>query len=220
MEAALFHYYQVIGVDLSSGMLIQASRKISTLIQGNMIQLPFASSVFSGAYFMQSLHHIGANLNILPEERNYARAQAISEAIRVVKSGRIIIIQRDPLQNQAVWFWKYFPQALQKKLQIQPKVRDITEILRQLGIKDVHAIPLNDPMAKGFYKPQAPLDPKFRRAFSDFSYLSKQEVDQGIDNLRKAIQDGSVAIEIETCKRNFNQLGGTVHLIHGLKTQE
>jgi hypothetical protein len=131
----------------------------------------------------------------------------------------VVIIQRDPYQNQAVWFWKYFPTALQTKLQIQPKVSDITTMLQNAGFKDVEAIPIDDPMAKRFYDPTAPLDPQFRDSFSEFSYLTPEDIGEGVMKLNAAIQDGSVEIEINNCKERFRELGGTVFLIFGNKVQ-
>jgi SAM-dependent methyltransferase len=218
MESALSEYIQVFGLDLSRGMLAQAAGRGIDLVLGNMTQIPFRSGIFSGIYCMQSLHHVGANLDISPDDRVKARYEVLKEARRVIKTGPLIIIQRDPTQNQAVWFWKYFPAALQTKLKIQPRVKEITNMLENLGFEKIVATPVDDPMAKRFYDPKAPLDPQFRNSFSDFSYLTPEEVDKGKMEIMAAIKEGTVEKEIDKCKNRFEVLGGTVYLIRGLKT--
>jgi len=220
MEMALSEHISVLGLDRSHGMLNQAQGRIEHLAQGDMTRMPFEDSSFSGAYFMQSLHHVGANLSIRSEERDKARRKAISEATRVVSHGSIILIQRDPSQNQTVWFWKYFPKALETKLQIQPKITTLVEWFVGAGLSDVQAAPINDPMAKRFFEPDSPLDPIFRRSFSEFSYLSDEDVDQGVEKLKESIQNGFVIQEIENCKQQFKKIGGTVFLIHGIKKSQ
>jgi hypothetical protein len=198
-------------------MLTQAGNRIEYLIQGDMVALPFKNEAFLGLYFMQSFHHVGANLEISPETRDNIRKQVLKEAIRILHYGSLVIIQRDPIQNQAVWFWKYFPQALDTKMKIQPKVADLVHWLQDLGLSNVNAIPIDDPMALNFYEPTSPLDPKFRRSFSEFSYITEGETIRGIARLRNAIKDGSVHDMIAQCKGDFRKIGGTVFIISGEK---
>jgi len=217
MEAELLATsIEIFGLDRSIGMLMQARSRVTHLSQGDMTQMPFATNSFGGAYFMQSLHHVGANLKLSSEERTAARKQALQEAIRLVRAGPIGIIQRDPSQNQAVWFWRYFPSPLDTKMVIQPKVTQVAQWLRELGLSEVEVTPINDPMAKNFYDPKSPLDPSYRRSFSDFSYLSEEAVTQGLARLRADIADGSVMEKIDTCRQRFAEIGGTVHFISAL----
>jgi hypothetical protein len=217
MEKALSNYFNILGLDRSIGMLTQARNRLALLSQADMNALPFRNDTFSGLYFMQSLHHVGANLDITPEMRNQARKWVLLEAYRVLHRGSIVIIQRDPIQNKAVWFWKYFPQALETKLKIQPEVSVLARWLQELGLSKVTAIPIDDPMANHFFDPTSPLDPAFRRSFSEFSYLSDYEVEQGLDRLQRAIKTGSVKKVIAKCKEDFKRIGGTVFMIFAEK---
>lgn len=217
-EQALSRQLDIIGLDRSSGMLQQARNRILFLAQGDMAFLPFENRTFAGVYFMQSLHHIGANLEITDQQREQARIHVLKEAMRTLDRGPVVIVQRDPSQNAAVWFWKYFPQALETKLKIQPRVDTILDWLRDLMLTDIQAVPIDDPMARGFYEPASPLDPAFRRSFSDFTYLSEDEIKEGIERLQNAVQDGSVHIEIQACKERFKELGGTVFMISAQKS--
>jgi len=216
-EAILSSSFDVTGLDVFFEMLKIAKKRISTCIVGNMVTMPFSDCKFDGLYFMQSLHHAGANFDISHNERIKVRRSALKEAWRVLRKGPLVIIQRDPSQNQAVWFWKYFPEALQKKLVIQPPVKDLIKWLKDLGLSKVTAAPIADPMVKGFYDAGAPLNPCFRKSFSEFSYLTDDEMDAGVKNLRKAISNGSAWEEIKKCKERFDKLGGTVFVVSWLK---
>lgn len=150
-EFILSEKIPILGLDRSIGMIGKAKDRIQNVLLGDMTSLPFAKHQFSGAYFMQSLHHVGANLTIRKNERDLARKTALKEAIRVVHQGPIFIVQRDPSQNKAVWFWKYFPRALEVKLKIQPKIEMYVEWFEGFGLKDVTAEAIHDPMIQGFF---------------------------------------------------------------------
>jgi len=75
-------------------------------------------------------------------------------------------------------------------------------------------------MAKGYYNPTSPLDPKFRRSFSEFSYLTDGQIKQGIDNLQQAIENGTVIDVISECKKKFVEIGVTVFMISARKPNE
>ena len=214
-EEAVFGGRSVVGVDRSREMLRIARKRIPKCVQADMTSLPFADRMFDGVCFVQSLHHVGANLNITPQEREEARKTALREAYRVLRSGPIAIVQRDPSQNEAVWFWKYFPTALATKLVIQPRIETVESWLTDLGFCDLMATAVDDPMISGFYSPEAPLDPAFQRSFSEFSYLSSAELETGMEELRSAISEDSVEAEIEACRRTFAQIGGTVFVLSG-----
>jgi SAM-dependent methyltransferase len=207
----------IVGLDMSFRMLSISKTRIQHTVCGNMLSLPFKNNIFDGIYFIQSLHHIGANLQISEHTRNESRKRAISEAKRVLQRGPFVIVQRDPSQNQAVWFWKYFPKALETKLIIQPRVSTILSWLEESGLDNIKATAIDDPMIQGFYEPTAPLDPGFRRSFSEFSYLTDEDMAAGVRGLQEAIESGAVYEEIEECKRNFKKIGGTVFAITAIK---
>lgn len=216
-EAILSRKLAIVGMDRSNGMIGKAKERISNVILGDMTCLPFAKKSFSGVYFMQSLHHVGANLGINPEQRNDVRKSVLKEILGVLNQGPLFIVQRDPSQNQAVWFWKYFPRAVEIKMMIQPKIEMLVEWLENMGLENVTAEPIHDPMIQGFYDPKAPLDAGFRRSFSEFSYLSEDDIQIGLRKLISANDDGSVMDDIEACKLRFSEIGGTVFVISGEK---
>lgn len=216
-EAALNIDCNVIGLDKSKGMLKISRQRIANCINGDMLNLPFKDHMFDDCYFMQSFHHIGANFDISNDERIKARKQVLTEAMRILKKGHIVIVQRDPSQNKSVWFWKYFPKALEKKLIIQPPIKDVIKWLSEVGFMDITANPVDDPMIKGFYDFNAPLNPSFRKSFSEFSYLSENEMEDGVRRLRRAIADGSAVKHIEESKTTFSEIGGTVFVVSAHK---
>ncbi len=216
-EEVLGRQWKIFGVDKSESMLRIARTRLQHCVHADMLDLPFDDRTFDAVYFVQSLHHAGGNLESTAPERDSARIRALREAVRVLKSGPLAIVQRDPSQNAAVWIWKYFPEALERKLILQTSVATLSLWLKNLGLTQVTAEPLQDTMLEGFFDPKAPLDPAFQRAYSDFSYLSETELQAGMSRLRAAIDDGSVVEVIEAGKQRFAAIGGTIFLVHGVK---
>ncbi len=219
-EQALRERFRIIGVDRSEGMLGFAKDRMEDCIRADMSQLPFEDCTFHAVYYVHSLHHLGANFTISPSERDEARVAALREAVRVMRSGPLSIVQRDHCQNKAVWFWRYFPKALERRLVIQPQVATIAEWLTVIGLDEVTATPVEDSLIDGFYDARAPLDPAFRRAYSDFSFLTPKELDAGLASLGRAISSGSVHAEIERSQKSFEAIGGTVFVVSASKTED
>lgn len=216
-EEAVFDGKGVVGLDRSEEMLRIAEGRMEECVHGDMLNLPFEDGIFNGVYFVQSLHHVGANLEMEEPERVAARRRALGEAFRVLKQGPMAIVQRDPTQNAAIWFWDYFPKALATKLIIQPPVEVLMSWLRKLGMEQVTAVAVDDPMIDGFYTAEAPLQEAFQRSFSEFSYLSPTDLAEGMRELQAAIKAGRVEGEIEECRRRFATIGGTVFVISAMK---
>lgn len=216
-EEAVFEGRGVVGLDQSEGMLHVAQSRLSRVVKGNMVSLPFEDASFSGAYFVQSLHHVGANAMASAHDRTAMRTKAIAEAVRVVAEGPIAVVQRDPSQNAAVWFWHYFPEALKVKLEIQPSIATVSEWFEQCGLISIDATPLDDPMITGFYEPTSPKNASFRRAFSEFSYLTVEQLEKGLNALKSDIDSGKVYERIDSCRKRFADIGGTVYGIAGFR---
>lgn len=210
----------VVGLDKSPGMLRIARTRIPRCVLADMRELPFGDGSCAGVCFIQSLHHVGNNFRIGESERIAERRRALQEAFRVMVAGPVAIVQRDPSQNEAVWFWRYFPKALERKLVIQPRIDTVMQWLEDAGFACPEALPLDDPMIKGFYDPRAPLDPGFRKSFSEFSYLSDQDIQDGIRQLQRAVESGSASAAIQESKHRFAEIGGTVFLVTAEKPPE
>ena len=100
-EAILSEKFKLVGVDRSDAMIRKAIERIPNAILGDMTSLPFPKNSFLGAYFMQSLHHVGANMNIGMHQRNDSRRIVLQQTLNLISHGPVFIIQRDPSQNQA-----------------------------------------------------------------------------------------------------------------------
>ena len=216
-EKEINKIFKIAGLDRSIKMLKLAKKCQKFSVNGDMLNLPFSDNSFNGLYFMQSFHHVGSSFDLSPLDRITARKQVLKEAFRVLQEGYILIFQRNAAQVRAVWFWKYFPEALEKKLIIQPSVSMIFEYLQECGFQEIKAESVNDDMIEGFYDPEAPLKKSFRNAFSEFSFLSGEAVSKGMKKLKNAIKDGSVYSEIAACRKRFSEIGGSVFMISGIK---
>ena len=216
-ESELAAGRSVVGLDLSLGMLAAEMGRPMRRVNADMVELPFRPSSFDGVMALQSLHHVGGNLLVSAQVRAGARTAALREAYRVLGSGRLVIVVTDPHQARHVWFWRYFPEALERKLVLQPSVDDIEGWLRRIGFDVVRSVPFHDPMIEGFHDQDAPLSPAFRDSFSEFDYLSRRETEAGIKRLSAAIADGSVATAIQESRDAFEELGGNVTVVVGEK---
>jgi SAM-dependent methyltransferase len=216
-EAELAPAYDLVGLDLSARMLAIAKHRLRRVVRGDMLKLPFPGCSFGGGYCVQSLHHVGATFDITTGERTAARKNVLREIWRVLAAGPCAVVQRDPSQNKAVWFWKYFPEALERKMIIQPPVAAIKEWMAEIGFTAIEAVPIVDEMNRRFYEPEAPLTPAFTRSFSEFSYLSPAELAAGKERLRTAITSGQVHEDIRRSQERFEEIGGHLFVVHGYK---
>ncbi len=207
--------FAVTGMDLSIGMAGIAQNRRLDIVLGNMADLPFRSSTFHAVIMNQSFHHVGGSLSISSSQRKRLRQDVINECRRVLRDpgGQVILIQSSPKQNAAVWFWKYFPEALERKLKIQPEIDELISYFRQAEFNPIRAIPYSAEIIDGFYSAQAPLKAEFRSSFSEFSYLAENEVADGISRLRTAILNGEVDREIEASRERFRELGGNLIMV-------
>jgi SAM-dependent methyltransferase len=83
---------------------------------------PFDDNAFDGVYLNQSLHHVGAEDG--SSIRNEKRARVFEEIFRVLKDGgKVVVVQSSADQLRRVWWWKFWPEALARKLIIHPSIR-------------------------------------------------------------------------------------------------
>ena len=216
-ESSLTMPGHIVGLDQSRQMLNIARERVEICLQANMVELPFQNGLFDGAYFVHSLHHVGGSLDVPDGVRDAMRRQVLAETTRVISSGPLCIIQRDPSQSEAIWFWKYFPEALKTKLVLQPKVSTLMSWFKELGLTSVCATPVDEPMIQGFYDWQALLTPEFRKSFSEFSYMTDDEIEAGVKMLTDSANKGLVEQEIENCKKRFAEIGGATFIVSGIK---
>lgn len=202
---------QLVGLDLSAGMLVQAKSKNSRamLIRGNALFMPFYDKIFDAAYCIQVLHHISD------------KSRFMSGVYRVLKGeGRFVIQSCSHNQLSTFWQYHYFPRALEiDKIRI-PDFSEISDMLVQAGFKDisVHVCPLEDISEVIFRKePELFLEKRYRDGWSVFSLLTTQEVEEGCEKIKDDIRAGRTAEVVATFNKKAKQIGGRVSFIRSIK---
>ncbi|MFZ3077732.1 MAG: methyltransferase domain-containing protein [Candidatus Aenigmatarchaeota archaeon] len=217
-EAVLSNYLNVEGIDLSKEMAAKAIEKGVNAKTGDMRSLEYEDNTFDAVYAIQSFHHVAESFNLSGAERYDERLKVIKEAFRVLKKGGVlVIIQSDPEQNKAVWFWKYFSKALEKKLVIQSKIEEIKNMMETTGFKNIDSEAYADFLFRNFYDESGPLKKEFRASYSEFGYLNAREIEKGCELLKKDIETRKVSRVIEEGKEKFNRLGGNLTIVDGKK---
>ena len=202
---------QLVGLDLSAGMLAQAKSKgmSAMLIRGNVFLMPFYEEAFDAAYCIQVLHHI-------PDKSRF-----ISEVYRVLKKeGRFVIQSCSHDQLKTFWQYHYFPRALEIDKMRIPDFTEISDMLVQTGFKDisVHVCPFEDISEVIFSKePELFLDKRYRDGWSVFSLLTTQEIADGCEKIKDDIRAGRTAEVIATFNQKARRIGGRVSFIRGVK---
>jgi ubiquinone/menaquinone biosynthesis C-methylase UbiE len=119
--------HEVIGIDLSQGMLSRAKLKHTSLICGTADQLPFAADRFDVVYCVNALHH-------------FVRKEAfIREAARLLrKGGALAIIGMDPHGQRDRWYiYDYFPGTYEADLLRFPSIPRIASWVDVAGFSDI-----------------------------------------------------------------------------------
>ena len=195
----------VIGIDLSEGMLEQARAKHVNLVYGDITQLPLKSETFDGALAMQVLHHVGE------------KEQFLSEAHRVLRKQAAVAIHTCSHQQiKTFWLYHYFPRGLVVDLARIPDLQEIISLLEKVGFSDVDIeicyqnIVIDE-------TPERYLDKDYHNSSSTFAFLAEEDIESGCDKIRRESQSGA-AIDIvrEAEARIAGEVGGST-IIYGRK---
>ena len=220
-EEALSKRYKfnIIGLDNSKEMVKLTRKKGIKAVLGSMTNLKiFKSNSFDGVYEIRAIHHVGANFHISDKERNNLRQKTVNEVYRVVKKGGTFVsVNSDPVQNKALWFWYYFPKAIERKLKLQTKTMDLIKWMKNSGFKNIGIERMEDDVLPNMDNPRILLHKNVRNSISDFSYLSKDELKKGLQKLKKGIESGKAFKTVKFYREKMKKLGGALTITYGRK---
>ncbi len=210
---------RLFGLDISPDMLEHARRKTTGFRVGlacaDLERLPLAAGAFDAVYMVHALHHLGGDPELPPPRREIRRRAALAELHRVLSAGgRLCIVQSDPWQNQANCLWsRYFPQALERKLSLQPESGQVAAWLRAAGFVDVEVRAFEDWLTRPVFNLQFVLDDRFLPVYSEFSYLTPMELAQGRSFLAADIESGRLSQLVRESYARYMAGGGNVTAI-------
>lgn len=211
--------FEVVGLDNSKEMIrLTKGRGIEAVLTSMVDLNMFEDESFDGVYEIRAIHHVAGNFRASDKERKKLRQQTINEAYRVLrKGGMFVSVNSDPIQNKALWFWYYFPEAIQRKVIIQIKIKDLIKWMKNAGFKDIGTERMKDDVVPNMVDPRILLGKKVRNSISDFSYLTQKELRKGLRKLKKEIESGKAVKTVEFYRKKMNKLGGAVAITYGKK---
>jgi len=176
IEAALAETIdlEVVGVDVSFGMLAEARAKIprASWIQADSSRLPLRDEAFDCVLILYMLHH-------LPDFR-----VVIRNACAALREGRLVIVTASHKQIDDSFSSRFFPSyAVIDKARF-PKVRAIVEAMIEAGFSDVSS--------RAITVAKAPLDDRYiekieNKLISTFHIMEEQEFRSGLEEMKSYI---------------------------------
>ena len=144
---------------------------------------------------------------------------SFSELYRVLKTtGKIVLFTSTPAQMKAYWLNDYFPKMLSDSIIQMPSYKSVESAMVNSGFEitttEKYFIKpdLQDKFLYcGKHTPELYFDEAIRRGISSFSSLAnREEVENGLRQLQKAIENGEIKRVIQSYE---NDLGDYLYII-------
>jgi ubiquinone/menaquinone biosynthesis C-methylase UbiE len=170
-----------VGLDLSPGMLAEASKRPSELrlVRGRAGRLAFADASFDLVYCVNAIHHFW-------EPRRF-----IAEARRLLRpGGRLAVVGMDPHARQESWYvYRYFEGVYETDLERFPSWREIEGWMVEQGLREVTCR-----VVEHIWNPltgRAVLDDPFIRkgSSSQLALLSEAVYNAGLRRIQEALDE-------------------------------
>lgn len=185
---ALAEYgFTVFAIEPSSVMRAQCeSHPAVHSIAAAAEDIPLEAGVAQGAFIVLALHHFRD------------RRRALSEILRIIGPGPLVIFSFEPRALVRFWLSDYFPRLGREVPSSFSELEDIAdEVMRCTG-RRIQTIPFALPRdledkfaAAGWARPEMYLDPNVRSGISSFSLMPVEEVEQGVQRLSGDLDSGA-----------------------------
>ena len=194
--------FQFIGIDPSIEMLKKAQSKNQNIIWkiGAAEKTDLPQQSIDGIVGTLTIHH-WTNLTRAFSELNYI----------LKPNGKIVIFTSTPLQMKGYWLNHYFPKMLEDSMAQMPTLEAVKKAMTLAGIKITATKTYNiKPDLKdqflycGKQNPELYFDDSIRHGISSFSALAnKDEVENGLETLRKDIDNGKIKDVMRSYDNDF-----------------
>ncbi|MFX0133395.1 MAG: class I SAM-dependent methyltransferase [Candidatus Hodarchaeota archaeon] len=189
----------IIGIDLSLGMIGQARAKFSSLryVCADISYLPFRSELFDGAFSNQVIHHV--------QEKELF----LKETYRVLRQDAFFVIEScSHNQIGTYWFCHYFPNSYEVEIERIPDIDKIITMLENTGFSNIITeICFKDVIVNEI--PENYLNKDYRDGISTFGLLSEEDITIGCNKLREDIASGAVKDVIQKFQTKKAIIGGS-----------
>lgn len=201
--------FQFIGIDPSIEMLEKAKQKNSQIEWqiGTAEKTNLTDKSVNGVMAFLTIHH-WSDLK-----------KSFEELHRVMKANsRIVVFTSTPKQMKEYWLNHYFPKMLQDSILQMPTLEKVTAAMRDADIEvirlqnySVHPDLQDQFLYCGKEHPELYFKEEVRNGISSFSSLAnQQEVEEGLKELRKDIDNGKIE---EISQSYANDLGDYLFIV-------
>lgn len=186
------------GLDLEPAMLACARRKLEAaiaagraeLLQGSVLDLPFADAVFDVVTAIQMLHHLPGTA----DDPFAGWRRAIAECARVLRPGGVLVIDTCfPHQiGRGYWYHALLPEAAARFRARYAPPGLVRKMIEDAGLAWRGAfVPLDAvPMGEAYFDPRGPSDPRWRAGDSFWALVTADELERALARLRQLEAEG------------------------------
>jgi SAM-dependent methyltransferase len=147
--------------------------------------IPLPDDSVDGAIVVLAVHHF--------EDR----PAAFREIVRVAGSGPVVLFTFDPSAFEQFWLARYFPQIGRRFRSLPWELSNIEAEIRRETARKVRRVcfPLPPDLqdrfgAASWSCPEAYLKPEIREGISDFALMDSNDIERGLEHLRKELESG------------------------------
>jgi len=199
-NAMVNHVQRIEAVDLNSGMLAEAKKKMNSeeksgrinFHQSNINTLPLPDKSVDAVMTNQVLHHLRDDDSSVWSEH----CKVFQEFSRVLKPGGSLIINsssHEQLQH-GFWFYRFIPKALDIVKEKHVDLDMLSELLQRNGFTNTsHKVPLKVVMqGEALFNAEGPLDSDWRSGDSIWSLVSDEDLAGVLQNIKTLSNSGKL----------------------------
>ena len=205
-------FHTVYGIDINEDLLRIARDKSKdrndrlVLKRADAVKLPLDNESIGAVWSVSSLHYLKGT-------RQY---YCLSEAYRVLMpGGRLVMDVGEFLeQHPSLWVTHYFPSLVQRYAGSLHSVDYYESALREIGFEDVRCVSLEYTsdesdyvLRSGQHDPERYLDQRFVAAIPAFNAMSRAELHEGQERIRRDRANGQLEAVIADCKAKARMEG-------------
>jgi SAM-dependent methyltransferase len=189
----------VTAVEPSRVMIAQRPRSGALVVEARAEELPFADDSFDAAMAVLSDHHWSD------------RSRGFAELKRVARK-RVVLFNANPAETQLLWLTREYLPGFVHLIPARYRLPETweSELRAAFGDLTLVSVPIPHDCEDGFYgafwrRPEAYLDPAVRAGISVFSQIPAEQVNAGIEALRRILRParGTAAIGRSSGSRSF-----------------
>ena len=214
-EALVSEVGEIDALDLSTGMLAVAHRKLSEealqgrvrFHHGDIEALPFSDGVFDGVMTNQVLSHLESG-----GDQSYpVHHRVLIEDFRVLRPGGVVLLNVTTRQQLLEGFWHYdlIGDCVEAYLARCIPSRTLIDHLQEIGfVFEGRTVPLDGVLhGRQYFNAEGPLDPAWRRADPVWATATAEQVGGAEDAVREMHREGTLQAYVEEREARRHRVG-------------